>query len=50
LGTRLTYIKFRGGERYVEVTLGGEAAEERIAAAAYKRRCRNGKRNLVGIE
>jgi hypothetical protein len=49
-GTRLTYIKFRGGERYVEVTLGGQVAEERIAAATYKRRGRNGKRILVGIE
>jgi hypothetical protein len=46
----VTYIKFRGGERYAEVTLGGEPAEERIAAAAYKQRCPNAKRILVGIE
>jgi hypothetical protein len=46
----VTYIKFRGGERYAEVMLGGEPAEERIAAAAYEQRCPNGKRILVGIE
>ena len=46
----ITYVYFRGDERYAEVTLGGEPAEERIAAAAYQQRCSNGKRILVGIE
>jgi hypothetical protein len=46
----ITYVRFRGGERYAEVTLGGGPAEERIAAAAYEQRCPDGKRILVGIE